>query len=618
MKAIDPLLKAAEDPLHLARLADVHVVDVLSKPQVCAGDRSRHPSQTYERTSTSNSTSGEEGYDSINSDEELHEPLHEPPHEPPHEPLHEAAQYGLGSHHGDQLSVISSGRLFAGGDGGVHQPLSLSMSLGRTLSLNDSEDSGVNRDGPASLASSLASSSSSTGPPTFQELKVTSDLSSTASPKRATFTIGSPLGTPSSTPVGTPLSTPACTPKQLSSDSQDGDEPAHGVCRRSVSSPCTPVGSPKKEPAPASRVQDAVDDAAPANVAEVSAAEAAGDELSAGWNRTVAEAKEQAFSRLQEELRSAHQELRLRDEEVTRLSRIREQVEAELEELTASLFQEAHNMVRDANTRQAAAERSLAESRMQVEVLTAEVAALKTLVLTSTPARPNPHLHPQIDKTKSCDDSGGGGLFRKHRRSPSHFNLKYGRENSPPESPVKENHSQSAPTGGCVQPVAQDQVEPKDGIEVDPNVHRDFLVWRQCPTIDKTNAFVARVYREDIDLCLNFNNRELAERVGWAVECGNIYIEAVGDRSKTAFPKKCALLEVPRQCHYRMRLGDQDTWHSISQICRNRITAVIDFLNYLRYIERGLVKSSVHDVYWEIVRLRKEMCLARLGLSLSS
>lgn len=171
----------------------------------------------------------------------------------------------------------------------------------------------------------------------------------------------------------------------------------------------------------------------------------------------------------------------------------------------------------------------------------------------------------------------GGGLFRKHRRSPSHFNLKYGRENSPPDSPVKENHSQSVPSGSCIQPIAQDQVEPKDGIEVialsllfcyfsinkqfvfliisllksisdiyfltcitfqvDPNVHRDFLAWRQSPTLGKCNAFVARVYREDIDLCLDFNNRELAERVEHAVETGNIYIEAVGDRSKTAFPK---------------------------------------------------------------------------------
>lgn len=29
---------------------------------------------------------------------------------------------------------------------------------------------------------------------------------------------------------------------------------------------------------------------------------------------------------------------------------------------------------------------------------------------------------------------------KKHHRSPSHFNLKYGRENSPPDSPVREMH----------------------------------------------------------------------------------------------------------------------------------------------------------------------------------
>lgn len=58
-------------------------------------------------------------------------------------------------------------------------------------------------------------------------------------------------------------------------------------------------------------------------------------------------------------------------------------------------------MVREANIKQACAEKSLKESLMQVEVLSAEVAALKALVLTSTPSRPNPHLHPQIK-----DDAG--------------------------------------------------------------------------------------------------------------------------------------------------------------------------------------------------------------------
>jgi Rab-3A-interacting protein len=68
-------------------------------------------------------------------------------------------------------------------------------------------------------------------------------------------------------------------------------------------------------------------------------------------------------------------------------------------------------MVREANVRQATAERALKECQMKAEVLTAEVAALKTLVLTSTPSRPNPHLHPQIDpqSNRPKDDSTVSG-----------------------------------------------------------------------------------------------------------------------------------------------------------------------------------------------------------------
>lgn len=186
-------------------------------------------------------------------------------------------------------------------------------------------------------------------------------------------------------------------------------------------------------------------------------------------------------------------------------------------------------MVREANEKQAAAEKSLKESQMKVEVLTAEVAALKTLVLTSTPSRPNPHLHPQIDLKGKSDETGVVIFTRKHRRSPSHYNLKYGRENSPPESPVKEF---GQPIG-----LGQSDICPKDGLEVDPNVHEEFLSWKQKPTLDKSDAFVRRIYVEDIDLCLKFNNEELSGKVTEAVEAGTILIEAVSDKTKTMFPK---------------------------------------------------------------------------------
>lgn len=51
----------------------------------------------------------------------------------------------------------------------------------------------------------------------------------------------------------------------------------------------------------------------------------------------------------------------------------------------------------------------------------------------------------------------------------------------------------------------------------------------------------------------------------------------------------------------------------VCQLSRNRLAAVCDCVTYLRYIHQGLVKSHGNDVYWELMRLRKQMGLARLG-----
>ena len=58
----------------------------------------------------------------------------------------------------------------------------------------------------------------------------------------------------------------------------------------------------------------------------------------------------------------------------------------------------------------------------QVEVLQAEVAALKQLVLTSTPSSPNKHLNPQIDSNgdEKKKDKKSKPFWKTHRRSTSH------------------------------------------------------------------------------------------------------------------------------------------------------------------------------------------------------
>merc|ERR1719210_1045774 len=117
---------------------------------------------------------------------------------------------------------------------------------------------------------------------------------------------------------------------------------------------------------------------------------------------------------LELEVGKARSEIKQKDEEILKLSRIRDEVESEMSELTASLFQEAHRMVEEANVKRASAEKYLAESNMKIDGLETEVAALKTLVLTSTPSQPNRHLHPQLSamdhKSNSPSQNKSNGL----------------------------------------------------------------------------------------------------------------------------------------------------------------------------------------------------------------
>lgn len=72
---------------------------------------------------------------------------------------------------------------------------------------------------------------------------------------------------------------------------------------------------------------------------------------------------------------------------------------------------------------------------------------------------------------------------------------------------------------------------------MDPVLQKEFLTWKEQPMLDKTNAFIKRIYDEDINLCLSFTNRDLSEKVMESVESGTILIEAVGDKTKAMFPK---------------------------------------------------------------------------------
>ncbi|XP_072494964.1 guanine nucleotide exchange factor for Rab-3A isoform X4 [Notamacropus eugenii] len=371
--------------------------------------------------------------------------------------------------------------------------------------------------------------------------------------------------------------------------------------------PPSPVTSPWKNPSPCRGRKDSQlleppcgeggrgEEAHPASPLNVSRLRSSSVEI-----------REKGSEFLKEELHKAQKELKLKDEECERLSKVREQLEQELEELTASLFEEAHKMVREANTKQAASEKQLMEARGKIDMLQAEVTALKALVITSTPSSPNRELHPQLLSPSKA-------VFRKgHARNKSTSSTL-----CPAICPATGHSISFEPIG-------------HECKEVDTILFAEFQAWKEVPTLDKSCPFLERIYREDVGPCLNFTKQELSELVRAAVEENTLTIEPVASQAlpvvkvsaiecggpngfRAQIMTKCALSGLSRTCRHRIRLGESETYYYISPSCRARITAVCNFFTYVRYIQQGLVRQDVELIFWEIMRLRKEMSLAKLG-----
>ncbi|XP_053576439.1 guanine nucleotide exchange factor for Rab-3A isoform X2 [Bombina bombina] len=368
---------------------------------------------------------------------------------------------------------------------------------------------------------------------------------------------------------------------------QDG-VPQH--CRSPSFEECTNLPEPKASIPPKPKVLTT-----PRPEASRPATERSSDTTTYDLSRlrsSSVEIREKGSEFLREELLRAQKELKLRDEECERLSKVREQLEQELEELTASLFEEAHKMVRDANTKKAASEKQLQEAHGKIDMLQAEVTALKTLVLTSTPSSPNRDLHPQLQ--------------------------------SPSKNALRKGHSRNKSVGCAAISPSSAPVQPisSEAKEVDALLLSEFLTWKESPTLDRTCTFLSRIYREDITPCLDFAKRELSEQVLTAVERNTLSVEPVvqptlpvvkASAVQRGGPRKCALSGLSRSCRHRIKLGDSENYYFISPSCRYRITAVCNFFTYIRYIQQGLVRQDTELVFWEIMRLRREMSMAKLG-----
>ncbi|KAM9467970.1 rab-3A-interacting protein isoform 3-T4 [Clarias gariepinus] len=270
---------------------------------------------------------------------------------------------------------------------------------------------------------------------------------------------------------------------------------------------------------------------------------------------------------------------------------VREKGYERLKEELAKAQREAHKMVREANMKQATAEKQLKEALGKIDVLQAEVAALKTLVLSTSPTSPCKEL-----------PSGSKVPFKKgHVR----------------------NKSTSSAMLGSQQELSVPQPIVRDCKEVDSILFNEFKAWKEEPTLERSCSFLDRIYKEDIYPCLTFCKSELGSAILEAVERNTLSVEPVGFQPlpvvkasavECGGPKKCALSGQTKTCKHRIKFGDSSNYYYVSPFCRYRITSVCNFFTYIRYIHQGLVKQQdAEQMFWEVMQLRKEMSYAKLG-----
>ncbi|XP_028810766.1 rab-3A-interacting protein isoform X3 [Denticeps clupeoides] len=278
---------------------------------------------------------------------------------------------------------------------------------------------------------------------------------------------------------------------------------------------------------------------------------------------------------------------------------VREKGYERLKEELAKAQQEAHKMVREANVKQSNAEKQLKEALGKIDVLQAEVAALKTLVLSTSPTSPTKDLP------------------------------------SGPKAPFKKGHARNKSTSsamlGSQQELSMPQPIVRECKEVDSLLFSEFKTWKEEPTLERSCSFLDRIYREDIYPCLTFSKSELGSAILEAVERNTLSVEPVGFQPlpvvkasavecggpngwRSEIVTKCALSGQTKTCKHRIKFGDSSNYYYVSPYCRYRITSVCNFFTYIRYIHQGLVKQQdAEQMFWEVMQLRKEMSYAKLG-----
>jgi len=218
------------------------------------------------------------------------------------------------------------------------------------------------------------------------------------------------------------------------------------------------------------------------------------------------------------------------------LKLIRVKLEDEVQDLTASVFEEANKMVQKAHGQTVTAQKQITAANEEIDALKTKVLTLKAV--TSSNSKPiKSSLSNILNKSfqkkeiKKIEDCEINYLFYKE------FHEWVNTLKSHPHlcECLEDRSAQLRHLSTC--------------------------------KIFQQSKFLSRILTEDINPCLEFTNDSITTEISTAIHSNQLCIEPL-----TSFKRICALTRNDVICKYKLRLNDlSDDWMPVSALARQRV-----------------------------------------------
>ncbi|KAJ1652918.1 hypothetical protein IWQ61_006852 [Dispira simplex] len=356
-------------------------------------------------------------------------------------------------------------------------------------------------------------------------------------------------------------------------------------------------------------------------------------------------------------------------EKVAEIQHSKQLVEDELEDLSRQLFEKANGMV-ESEARQryemeqqlestrvelAKVQQRLADERKRNQIIHTENQRLLALVPRATISVNDTSESISSDVTNE-DVTKGMSESDHNANTPP---LAHRRENTSSDSTLPSLDSNSAGNSPRYSASSERPPSPKLDLMTDEQQFLEFQDFVfHCPSVKlfkiHSYSFLRNCVTEDVEPCLRFGPtpRMSSKNLLDAVLFDTIIVEPIAsdDRptaavvappestmaaatrfltskqallwerfsgSVTANPYGCQTCGRQGECSYRFKMGyyeEDEEWCYIDQFCRDRLTAVGEFYQFIRNIYHGFYSSrTMQDLYMESQRLRLRMLYARMG-----